>query len=285
MKEVSIDPTKPQRRKKIVLRKLHWRHLHGIGGAVFLLACISEVVLFVVRGRPTFALTAVIGVSSLPFGLGLFTRSFRRRLVRLGHRKFIFFRATAWIYAFYGLACSVYAQPLFQLEQAVSMRWGFTVVFAVFSVASIAIAVYELARMTLFTDGFIIANVTSIAMLVAMPLLHVWFGAEVLAGWYERYPVGHTVYFLCIYTGLIAAYATFVRGLVTNRRAYYEQYKKSSAILWGGCYMVGSVLALGLMINWLTGLAYFVVVSIVFALSSRMRFPIEENQQGLLGRD
>jgi len=285
MKDVSADPTKQERRKKIVLRKLHWRHLHGISGVVFLLACISEVVLFTVRGRPTFALTAVIGVSSLPFGLGLFTRTFRRRLVRLGHRKFIFYRATAWIYAFYGLACSVYAQPLFQLEQPGWSRWVFTVVFAIFSVVSIAIAVYELVRMTLFTDGFVIANVTSIAMLVAMPLLHVWMGAEALAGWYERYPIGHTVYFLCIYTGLIAASDTFVLGLVTNRRAYYEQYKKSSAILWGGCYMVGSVLALGLLINWTTGLVYFVAVSLVFALSSRIRFPIEDNQQGLLGRD
>ncbi len=285
MTDVSPDPSKQERRKKIVLRKLHWRHLHGISGAVFLLACISEVVLFIIRGRPTFALTAIIGVSSLPFGLGLFTRSFRRRLVRLGHRKFIFYRATAWIYAFYGLACSVYAQPLLQLDQPGWMRWAFTVVFAIFSVVSIAIAVYELVRMTLFTDGFVIANATSIAMLVALPVLHVWLGAEALAGWYERYPIGHTVYFLCIYTGLIAASDTFVLGLVTNRRAYYEQYKKSSAILWGGCYMVGSVLALGLLINWTTGLVYFVVVSIVFALSSRIRFPIEENQQGLLGRD
>jgi len=285
MKDVAPEQSEPERKKKIVLRRLHWRHLHGISGVVFLAACVCEMVLFVLRGEPTFALTAIIGVSSLPFGLGLFTRSFRRRLVRLGHRKFIFFRATAWIYAFFGLACSVYAQPIFQLDEVGWARWAFTGVFVVFSVISIAIAIYELLRMTLFTDGFLIANATSIAMLVGMPLLHVWVGSEGLAGWYEQYSIGHAVYVLCIFTGLIAASDTFVLGLVTNRRAYYEQYKKSSAILWGGCYMVGSVLALVLLISWTTGLVYFVVVSVVFGLSSRVRFPIDENQRGLLGRE
>ena len=267
------------------MRRLHWRHLHGIGGVIFLLACLSEVGLFVRSGQPTPVLTAIIVLSSLPFGLGLFTASFRKRLVRLGSRRFIFYRTTAWLYAFSGLACSVYAQPTFQPAQQGWMVWVFTAVFAIFSVISIATAVFELARMTLFTDGFLIANLTSIAMLLAAPVLHLYMGADALAVLYARYPIGHTIYFLCIYTALIAASDTFVLGLVTSRRLYYEQYKKSSAILWGGCYMTGSVLALGLLISWTACLVYFVVVSIVFAVSSRIRFPITENQRGLLGRE
>jgi hypothetical protein len=255
-----------------------------VGGVIFLAACIVEVVLVAVRGRPTPGMVAVIGVSSLPFGLGLFTRSFRRRLVRLGHRRFIFFRATAWVYAFLGLACSVYAQPSFGLDVSPTV-WAGTAVFVVFGALSVAIAAFELHRMTLFTDGFLIANITTDAMLLCAPVLHLAVGGEQLAAWYAQFPIGDLVYILCIYTGLIASLDTFVLGLVTNRRAYYEQYQKSSAILWGGLYMVGSFLALALVISWPVGIAYFAGVTAVFAISSRGRFPIDENQRGLLGRD
>jgi len=32
MKDVAPEQSEPERKKKIVLRRLHWRHLHGISG-------------------------------------------------------------------------------------------------------------------------------------------------------------------------------------------------------------------------------------------------------------
>ena len=268
--------------KKVDFRNLWWRHIHGIGGLLFVVSCALEIVLFLLRGQPTILMKFLIVLFAVPFSFGLFTKSFRHRMVRLADKRFVFYRAMVWIYALIGLAISVYTQPTFRVSEVPLQRWAFTSLLAISLFLSVLITIHELRKMTVFTEGFLTANISTYALLVTMPCLHLILGTDRLALLYNQYLIGDTVYVICLFTCLITSIDLFFLGMMTSRKIYIEQYKQRAVILWPGVYLTGMISLLGFLINWQTAVGYFVISMTIFGIGSQFTLPIHENQKGLL---
>lgn len=272
---------------KSLLSSLQWRHFHGLAGIVFLILCVVELILFVARGHPTIYVTFGIVLATFPFILGVFTRTFRRRLRRLQHKKFVFLRGVAWTFAFVALMVSVYTRANFFItpDEVEMVRWIGTGVYAIGTIVAIGIGLYEVLSHSVYTDGFLIANLSSTLLLLVMPLLHFVLGTSGLTELYARYAVADAIYMLAMISAFSLAIDNFILGLATSRRIPYARYKLCGGINWGGFYLTTTALLLWYTLNWGVALSYYVGLTLLFLIARRIPLSAEQNRSGFLDDD